>query len=78
MKTITPTQLRANLYKLLDEVLATGVPIEIKRGNKKLKIVPVDKADKLKNLIARPDAIQGDADDLVLIGWAEAVNLDLP
>jgi prevent-host-death family protein len=78
MKTVTPTQLRTNIYHLLDEVLETGLPLEIKKGDKKLRIVPVDKVDKLKNLIARPEAIQGDPDDLVGINWVDEVHLDLP
>jgi hypothetical protein len=78
MKTVTPTQLRTNIYNLLDEVLETGLPLEIKKGDKKLRIVPVDKVDKLKNLISRPEAIQGDPDDLVEINWMDEVNLDLP
>jgi hypothetical protein len=69
MKTITPTQLSANIYKLLDEVLETGLPLEIKKGDKKLRIVPVEKVDKLENLVSRPDAIRGDPDDLVEISW---------
>ncbi len=32
MKTITVTELRGNIYKLLDEVLNTGIPIEINKG----------------------------------------------
>jgi len=78
MKTVTPTQLRTNIYNLLDEILKTGLPLEIKKGDKKLRIVPVDEVDKLKNLVARPDAIQGDPDDLVEIDWMDEVNLDLP
>lgn len=78
MKTVTPTQLRTNIYNLLDEVLKTGLPIEIKKGDKKLRIVPVDEVDKLKNLVVRPDVIQGDPDDLVEIDWIDEVNLDLP
>lgn len=78
MKTVTPTQLRTNIYNLLDEILKTGLPLEIKKGDKKLRIVPVDKVDKLKNLILRPDVIQGDPNDLVEISWREEVNLDLP
>ena len=78
MNKITPTQLRANLYNLLDEVLRTGIPLEIKKGNKNLRIVPVEKVDKLKNLIPRPDAIQGNPDDLVEISWTDEANLDLP
>lgn len=78
MKQITPTQLRANIYNLLDEVLETGIPLEIKKGDKKLRIVPVEKADKFKNLVPRPEAIQGDPDELVDINWIDEVNLDLP
>lgn len=78
MKTVTPTQLRANIYNLLDEVLQTGLPLEIKKGDKKLRIIPVDKVDKLKNLVSRPEAIQGDPDELVEINWMDEVNLDLP
>jgi hypothetical protein len=78
MKTITPTQLRTNIYNLLDEVLKTGLPLEIKKGDKKLRIVPVDNVDKLKNLISRPEAIRGDPDNLAEINWQDEVNLDLP
>jgi len=78
MKTVTPTQLRSNIYRLLDEVLRTGIPLEIKKGDKILRIVPVDEIDKLKNLISRPDIIQGDPEDLVEINWVNEVNLDLP
>ena len=78
MKTITVTELRGNIYKLLDEVLNTGIPIEINKGGKKLKIIPVGKANKLKNLVSRPNAIKGNPDDLVGISWEKEVNLDLP
>ena len=78
MKTITPTELRSNIYNLLDEVLNTGIPIEINKGNRKLRIVPVEKIDKLQNLISRPNVIKGDPNDLVDISWEKEVNLDLP
>lgn len=78
MKTITPTELRSNIYKLLDEILKTGIPLEIKKGDKKLRIVPVEKADKFDNLIHRPEAIEGDPEDLVDISWEDEVDLDLP
>ncbi len=71
MKSITPTQLRADIYNLLNDVLKTGIPLEITRGDKRLRIVPVEPVDKLKNLISRPEAIQGDPDDLVVIGWGD-------
>ena len=65
MKTITFTELRANIDNLLDEVLATGIPLEIIKGGQKLQIVAVEKVNKLDNLIRRPEIIQGDPDDLV-------------
>jgi prevent-host-death family protein len=78
MKLVTPTELRANLYKLLEEVLKTGVPLEIKKGDRKLRIVPVEKVDKLQNLVPRPEVIRGDPEDLVTISWEHEVNLDIP
>jgi prevent-host-death family protein len=78
MNPITVTELRTNIYNLLDEVLTTGLPLEIRKGNRTLRIVPVEKVDKLHNLIARPQAIQGDPDALVDLGWEDEVNLDLP
>ena len=78
MKSITVTELRGNIYNLLDEVLNTGIPIEINKGGKKLKIIPVDKSKKLQNLISRPNVIKGNPDDLVGISWEKEVNLDLP
>ena len=78
MKTVTPTELRANIYQLLEEVLNTGVPLEIKKGDKKLRIVPAERGDKLQNLIARPKVIAGDPEELVEISWENEVKLDLP
>lgn len=78
MKTVSPTELRANIYKLLEEVLNTGVPIEINKGGRKLRIVPVEKSDKLQNLVSRPSVITGNPDDLADIHWEHEVNLDLP
>jgi prevent-host-death family protein len=77
MKTISPTELRSNIYKLLDEVINSGVPLEINKGGKLLRIVPVAKSDKLRNLVSRPDVIIGNPDDLVDISWEKEVNLDL-
>ena len=78
MKTITATELRGNIYNLLDEVLKTGIPIQINKGGKKLKIMPVSEVNKLKNLVSRPGVIKGNPDDLADISWEKEVNLDLP
>jgi hypothetical protein len=78
MKTVTPTELRRNIYKLLDKVLDTGIPLEVKKGDRTLRIEPIEKVDKLQNLVHRPDVITGDPDELVEISWEDEVNLDLP
>lgn len=78
MKQITPTALRGNLYNLLDEVLATGIPLEINRGGKRLRILPVEEPDKFKNLVHRPGVIIGDPEELVTIDGEGEIELDLP
>jgi len=78
MKSVTPTELRGNIYKILDEVLETGIPIEINKGGKKLKLIPLNETDKFKNLVSRPETINGDPEEFVHINWEKVVNLDLP
>lgn len=78
MKTVTPTELRANIYRLLDDVLRTGIPIEIRKGDRRLRIVPVDRKDKFQSLASRPNVILGDPEDLAELNWEEEVTLDLP
>ncbi len=78
MKTITPTELRGNIYQILDEILNTGVPVKINKGDRKLIIAPIESIDKLQNLPKRKNVIKGDPEDLVHIAWDKEVNLDLP
>ncbi len=47
IKTLITTELRRNIYKLLDEVSETGIPIEIKRGDVKLRIIALERQDSL-------------------------------
>jgi prevent-host-death family protein len=66
---VTASTLRQNIYKLLDQVLETGSPIEIERKGKKLKIVPVKPEGKLAHLDG-PDIMKCDPEDLVHIDWS--------
>jgi prevent-host-death family protein len=70
--TLTASKLRENIYKILDEVADTGIPVEITRKGKKLKIVPAepDSRAKTDRLPRRPDAISGDLEDLVHFDWS--------
>jgi len=70
---LTASKLRENIYKVLDQVLETGVPVEIVRGRRRLKIVPADeeKGGKLQRLKPRPKALVGDPEDLVHMDWSK-------
>lgn len=50
---VTPTALRQDLFRILDEVLETGVPVEVRRGDRLLRIVPVDPPGHLSRLVKR-------------------------
>ncbi len=60
MKTITPTELRGNIYQILDDILNTGVPVKLNKGDRKLIIAPIESTDKLQNLRKRKHVIKGD------------------
>lgn len=75
MKTITATELRSNIYNLLDEILATGIPVEINRGGRRLTISPVEPVDKFANMEFRPDVVNDNPADLVHMEWEYSVDL---
>ena len=63
------TEFRANLYKILDQVIKTGVPIEVERKGVKIRLVPETVKTKLERLVKHPGTIKGDPDSLVHIDW---------
>ena len=68
---ISAAELRKNLYKILDEVLETGVPVEIRRRGKVLKIVLAERRSKLENLERRP-YLRTDPEELVHLDWLDS------
>jgi prevent-host-death family protein len=70
VKRVTASKLRANIYNILDETLKTGVPVEVVRKGRVLKIVPETKPDKPSRL-KRGDYIIGDPEDFVHIDWSK-------
>jgi len=66
---ITASTLRQNIYRLLDQVLDTGIPLEVERKGKKLKIVPEDKRSKLSNLKGH-NIMKCEPDELVHMDWS--------
>ncbi len=70
--TITPTQLRANLYKVLDQVIETQQPIEINRNGQIVKLVFEKKKNrgKLINLTAHPETLCVEPETIVHMDWS--------
>ena len=71
--TMTVTELRANIYKIMDNIVKTGQPIDIERSGKKLRIIPINNPPegKLNRLIARPEAITGSPEDFTHLDWSQ-------
>jgi hypothetical protein len=73
---VNATQLRANVYRLLDEILETGRPLEIERNGKVLVIAPKEAGSIWDRLPRREGAIVGDPDELIHIDWSSEWNPD--
>ena len=69
---ITASQLRQNVYRLLDEVLSSGLPLEIERNGQLLRITPVTPPDRLARVRPVENLVTGDAGDLTSLDWSSA------
>lgn len=69
LKSLTPSRLRENLYRILDRILESGQPVEITRKGRRLKIVPVEQK-KLSLLKPHPSYLNTDPDELVHVDWS--------
>jgi hypothetical protein len=67
---LTASRLRADVYRVLDGVLETGVPVVVQRRGRTLRIVAGKPAGRLDRLVARPDFIKGNPEELVHLDWS--------
>jgi hypothetical protein len=67
---VSASQLRANIYRLLDEVLDSGQPLEIDRKGRTLVVSPKQEVPRTQRLTRHEGYIAGDPDDLVSIDWS--------
>lgn len=77
MKTLTPTQLRKQIYSVFDSILVSGRPQRIRRKGETFIISVENKKDRLASL-PRQDIVVGDSDELVSLNvfeWNEVKNL---
>ena len=65
---ITASRLRENVYNILDEALESGVPVEVMRKGRILRIIPERKPSKLSRLKKR-DSLVGDPESIVHMDW---------
>lgn len=70
---ITASDLRQNVYRILDEALATGKPVDIVRRGQRLRIVP--ERDKLATLKKR-NLFVGEVEDVIGMDWSKYWNPD--
>jgi prevent-host-death family protein len=64
---IPASKLRKNIYQILDEVIATGTPVEIVRKGTVLRIV-LERPSKLARLKKRT-GFEGDPDEIIGMDW---------
>jgi len=67
---ITASKLRENVYRILDEAIETGKPVEVVRKGVVLSIVPPKRVSKLDNLKKRKLFI-GDVEDIIGMDWSK-------
>ena len=68
---ITASRLRANFYRILDEVIETGKPVEVVRKGVVVTIEPPKRASRMAKLKQQPGLLAGDVDDIIHIDWLE-------
>lgn len=78
MEKITLTQLRQNLFQVVDQLLAKGETLAIERNGQTLLMVPQTSGSRLGKLKSRPLMQKGNAEDLLDLevgAWQEEKNL---
>jgi hypothetical protein len=65
---ISASRLRENVYRILDQVLETGIPVEVRRRGKIIRIVPQEGPSKLSRLKKR-DYPLDDPESVVQLDW---------
>jgi len=78
MMILSADKLRQNLYRILDEILDSGIPVKISRKGEILKIIPEKKESKLERLKEHKTII-GDPESIIDIDfsdkWKEKDNI---
>jgi hypothetical protein len=65
------TQLRANIFKVLERIDKTGQSVEVRLKGKRFRISPLDRRDRFVGLEPHQDCMVGDPDELNHMDWLE-------
>ena len=68
-KPMTPTQLRKEIYQVLDDVLETGIPQEIVRGDRILMLVAGGARRISLSALPRREALTCTPEELIATSW---------
>jgi prevent-host-death family protein len=68
---MSATELRGNLYRILDRVLETGEPVEIERNGRVIRLVPDVRVFHFDQLVPHPEYILGDPDSIIHCDWSD-------
>ncbi|TVQ27689.1 MAG: type II toxin-antitoxin system Phd/YefM family antitoxin [Spirochaetaceae bacterium] len=66
---ISPTELRQNLYRIIDTAIETGEVVEIVRNGRIVRLIPESRASIWDRLEVH-EVISGDPEDLVHNDWS--------
>ena len=66
---ITASRLREDIYRILDQAISTGTPVEVLRKGTVLRIVPENRVPKLSRLKKR-SGFRGDPDEIAGMDWS--------
>ena len=68
---VSTSELRANIYRLLDRVIETGEPLEIVRKGRVLRVVSEQPSGKLARLRPHPGFMKDDPESYVHLDWSD-------
>ncbi len=66
---ITASRLREDVYRILDQAISTGTPVEVVRKGAVVRIVPEKRVPKLSRLKKR-SGFRGDPDEIAGMDWS--------
>jgi hypothetical protein len=73
---LTASKLRQDIYRILDEIIATGQPVEIERNGVILKIMPMEHSFRKLSKLQQRRLTEEDSDNFTHIDWTAEWKAD--